>query len=88
MTPEFKDSNGNYIKIQTNPGDDVNENNLNLKQTANGHSYIFIDYKSISDDDGFKHRFSKRDTLNNASIPYLSNTKVNWGGIVEFQIMI
>ena len=84
MKPEFKDSNGNYIKIQTNPGHPVSDNNLNLKQTTNGHSYIFINYENISRDNEFKHRFSKKDTVNNASIPYLDNGAVNWGGIVEF----
>ncbi len=84
MRPEFKDSNGDYKKIQTNPNEH-SPNNLNIKQTTNGHSYVFIDYKDISQDNNFKHRFNKRDTVNNASMPYInSSNAINWGGTVAF----
>lgn len=90
MAPEFKDSNGVFQKIQEdtqiNNGSEPHENNLNLKKTANGNNYIFIQVDSISDSDSFEERFNKKDDVNNAAMPYISTSqgdKVNWGGTVS-----
>ena len=87
MPPEFK-VNDNYRKIQEDSQllgaeSDPTDNNLNLKQTANGQNYIFIAFESISRDETFKERFNKKDDVDNASMPYISD-KVNWGGTVSF----